>query len=659
MCGIFGITLNKNNNFTNYEIKKMVSSLLLLSESRGKEASGIAIKLKNTINVLKLPKSASCLLKTKEFKNLFTKTFTKPVSIIGHTRLVTNGSLDDNKNNQPIIKNGIIGIHNGIITNDNNLWTQFPKFKKTSQVDTEVLLSLIKNFYTKSKNIEYSVSKSFSLIEGSASISIIFDNLNIQVIASNTGSLYFITDKKTVIYASEKNILKNFLKKYSKKINNQNIFQIKPQTGLIINNNNFHLTPFFFKKPRKMTNFKENISVPIINISSYKDIKPLSKINFYSSKDLNYLNENFLSIQKKVSRLQRCTKCLLPSTMPNITFDEKGVCSYCHRFLPTQHLGFKALNDTIKPYRSKNGQPDCIISFSGGRDSCYALHYAKKVLKLNPIAYSYDWGMLTDLGRRNQARMCGKLGIEHIIVSADIQKKRNNIKKNILAWLKKPDLGMVPLFMAGDKQYFYYLNKIRQQTGIKLILYSDNPFEKTDFKYGFANVLIKANEKKTYDVGSLNTIKLLYYYLKQFITNPAYLNKSLIDTFTAYLSSYVVPKDYVHLFKYIQWDENKINKTLIEKYNWETSPDTKSTWRIGDGTASFYNYIYYIMAGLTENDTFRSNQIRENIIDRTLALKLINKENEPRWDSIKWYCDTIGIDLKNTIKIINKSSKEF
>ena len=55
---------------------------------------------------------------------------------------------------------------------------------------------------------------------------------------------------------------------------------------------------------------------------------------------------------------------------------------------------------------------------------------------MNPITYTYDWGMTSDIGRRNISRMCAKLGIENIIVSADLKKKRNNIRKNINAWLK-------------------------------------------------------------------------------------------------------------------------------------------------------------------------------------------------------------------------------
>ena len=76
-------------------------------------------------------------------------------------------------------------------------------------------------------------------------------------------------------------------------------------------------------------------------------------------------------------------------------------------------------------------------------------------------------------------------------------------------------------------------------------------------------------------------------------------------------------QDYFHIFDYYRWDENEVNDTLIGKYDWETAIDTTTTWRIGDGTAGFYNYVYYTVAGFTEHDTFRSNQIREGqLIER-------------------------------------------
>ena len=65
------------------------------------------------------------------------------------------------------------------------------------------------------------------------------------------------------------------------------------------------------------------------------------------------------------------------------------------------------------------------------------------------------------------------------------------------------------------------------------------------------------------------------------------------------------------------------------------------------------------MTGFSENDTFRSNQIREGVITREEALKFVEEENKPRYESIKWYCDTIGIDFAETVEIINSIPKLY
>ena len=101
---------------------------------------------------------------------------------------------------------------------------------------------------------------------------------------------------------------------------------------------------------------------------------------------------------------------------------------------------------------------------------------------MKPITYTYDWGMVTDLARRNIARICGKLGLENILISADIKQKRRNIQLNVEAWLKQPELGIIPLFMAGDKQFFSYVNKVKRETGIIMDIWSMNRLENTDFK---------------------------------------------------------------------------------------------------------------------------------------------------------------------------------
>jgi len=145
---------------------------------------------------------------------------------------------------------------------------------------------------------------------------------------------------------------------------------------------------------------------------------------------------------------------------------------------------------------------------------------------------------------------------------------------------------------------------------------------------------------------------MMAYYGKQYLLNPAFINSSLLDTLDAFKSYYVIKHNNINLFNYIKWDEKNIIDLLTKDYDWETDPGTNSTWRIGDGTAAFYNFIYYMVAGFTENDTFRSNQVREGDLTRQVALELAMQENAPRWDSIQWYLRTISIDFDYAVNTI-------
>ncbi len=191
---------------------------------------------------------------------------------------------------------------------------------------------------------------------------------------------------------------------------------------------------------------------------------------------------------------------------------------------------------------------------------------------------------------------------------------------------------------------------------LDLVLFSMNPLERTDFKHAFTGTDENYHKHKHYNLSKGNKTRLALYYLKQYLTNPAYINESIFDTIFAYFSYYLIPHNYEVFYDYINWNESEIEKTLINEYDWEVARDTKTTWRIGDGTASFYNYIYYRMAGFTENDTQRSNLIREGRMNRDEALRIVREENRPRLESILWYCNTIGIDIEKTLLRINAAT---
>jgi len=357
-----------------------------------------------------------------------------------------------------------------------------------------------------------------------------------------------------------------------------------------------------------------------------------------------------------INKLQRCTKCVLPETFPFIEFDQDGVCNYCHHYKKMNPLGQEALEKDLQQYRSPDGSTKCVVSFSGGRDSSYGLHTIKKVLGLDPIAFTYDWGVASDLAFRNQKRMLEKLDVKQVLIRANLQKKREYIKANLEAWLKKPNLATIPLLTGVGQQFFYYLHKVARQTKRGLIFLCTNPLEHTHFKTGFAGIEppFKRTNHFLYEKFSI-----AFSYLGNYIRNPAYINKSLFNTLGGYISMYFVPRKYVRIFDYILWDEDKVNHTLMDGYNWEISEESANTWRVDDGTVPLSDYMYHMMSGLTINDTFRSNQIREGKLTREKALALIDRENQPRFNSIQWYCDKIGIDFESTIRTINNAPRLY
>jgi glucosamine--fructose-6-phosphate aminotransferase (isomerizing) len=668
MCGIFGVSLT-NESAIKQHYSKIVATLFLLSESRGKEASGFAINNGKELRYLKSPFPASDLVKSTVFKREIDSLLNSRKSFystIGHSRLVTNGYEQYNENNQPVIKNNLAVIHNGIIVNDTELWKKFSDEKKLSGLDSEVIPTLLRRLLNQGDTLQTALSNLYKEIYGMTSIAVLpFENNNL-ILATNNGSLYYVNseDNSAFVFASERFILNSLIEKLqlSSVFSKQNIKQLPANFACTVNVetnavNVQGLTNISTDFNNLTVASEVLLPVEITEKVSNKSVHINTSMEHRATAVPRAFTDEVNSRNLSIASLKRCTKCILPETFPFIEYDSKGVCNYCNNYQPLKFKGAENFKLLLDSYRSKDGSPDCLMPFSGGRDSSYALHYVKKELGMNPIAFSYDWGMLTDLARRNQARMCGKLGVEHILVSADIRKKRDNIRKNVTAWLKRPNLGTIPLFMAGDKQYFYYTDLLKKQNNISIAIMGENPLEKTGFKTGFSGVRQnKNNGFMAYNISTLGKLQMGLFYLKQYILNPALINSSITDTLSAFISYYGLSHNYANIFDYLPWEEEKLEKILIEKYDWETDPGTKTTWRIGDGTAAFYNYIYYMVAGFTENDTFRSNQIREGSLTREKALEKTIAENQPRWDSVQWYCNTIGVDFESTIKIINKIS---
>ncbi len=185
---------------------------------------------------------------------------------------------------------------------------------------------------------------------------------------------------------------------------------------------------------------------------------------FSGLKQLKQSEEEFFKI--------RCRKCLMPKSVGGWNDPDGKTCGYCSPgekrviSFPTD-MGNENADMTIDDVKrlidsQKKSPYDCMVSITGGRDSTYLLYYAKEVLGINPIAFNFNTGFITDIAQENMVSVTKKLGIDFLQFRIDWQ------------FLRKLARGFFinngEVCSVCHQGYFYTVQKVAQWTGLKVIL---------------------------------------------------------------------------------------------------------------------------------------------------------------------------------------------
>ena len=202
------------------KFKNLLNDIKLFSElsiDRGQDTFGLAFSTEYKEYVYKVNTHPLEVFKRKDFKE-----FTKPIfeeekigniiSIIGQTRLVTNGTKFLATNNQPILSKNIIGVHNGIIVdNEPDLLKKNNQEGYNVKSDSLLLFENLSEYFSEnSKNFIVYLNDYLKNIDGNYSIAFRIPCLKLSFLSSNCGSLYYLKTNNFLIFASEKKILENF-----------------------------------------------------------------------------------------------------------------------------------------------------------------------------------------------------------------------------------------------------------------------------------------------------------------------------------------------------------------------------------------------------------------------------------------------------------------
>lgn len=159
--------------------------------------------------------------------------------------------------------------------------------------------------------------------------------------------------------------------------------------------------------------------------------------------------------------MKRCTHCGLPETHETIAFDDQGVCNICRQQEYKKDridwtANKKALDALIEEHRGKYDY-DCIIPFSGGKDSTWTLHYLVKEYGIKPLVVRFDHGFMRPNLEENVKRTIRRLGVDIMSFTPNwkvVQKLmlQSFLEKGDFCWHCHTGIFSYPMQIAIEKK---------------------------------------------------------------------------------------------------------------------------------------------------------------------------------------------------------------
>ena len=319
--------------------------------------------------------------------------------------------------------------------------------------------------------------------------------------------------------------------------------------------------------------------------------------------------------------MRRCAKCVMPETWSGITFNEDGVCSICIETEKEVKLDWSArerqlkeILEQFKQYaKEKNNKYDCIVGFSGGKDSSYTLWVAVKKYGMRPLVVTFDHGFRLSPDAEYNLMEIPKLLDCDLIRFTLGGKLRNALCRKgseivgDFCWHCHNGVGALPARIS--QQWDIPLQIWGEPTGTIYKTegdhYTYNDFEEQDeehFKIMFqAGITPEKIKPKNYEPRDLK---------------PMMWPEGNLQLKAIYLGNFE------------RWDQRKNVKIIKKELGWKTA-EVESTYVDWDKVDCPYEPVRdwqkYMKRGFGRATFQASKDIRDGLINREEALKLVEK----------------------------------
>ncbi len=346
-------------------------------------------------------------------------------------------------------------------------------------------------------------------------------------------------------------------------------------------------------------------------------------------------------------QLKRCSRCLIPETHETIIFDAEGVCNVCRQHEIKHAIDWEQkkrnLDALIEQHRGKYAY-DCIVPFSGGKDSAFTLLYLMQEYKIKPLVVSFDHGFLRPGVLANNERVLQTLG-------CDFLKFRPN-------WKLVQRLMLESFLRKGDfcwhchSGIFAYPMQIAAKFEVPLVFWGEPSAEYTAyFSYDeveevdekrfnrFVNLGITADDM----AGMIDMSDLDPRDLDPF-RYPKLRDLRAINYRSVCLGSYIPwnVKNQVDLIKReLGWQEDVV-EGVPSQYGYE---------KIECGLQGVRDYIKFIKRGYGRTAHLASIDIRNGVLERETGERLMVEYDGQRPASLDWFLEIVGMSEAEFLKI--------
>ncbi|MDC2981242.1 N-acetyl sugar amidotransferase [SAR116 cluster bacterium] len=347
---------------------------------------------------------------------------------------------------------------------------------------------------------------------------------------------------------------------------------------------------------------------------------------------------------EKDFRVKLCTKCVTPETSESALFDEGGVCSVCHQIdFKINNIDWEQrnleLDELIAAHRGKYDY-DCIVPFSGGKDSTYTLWYLSEVKKLKCLVVSFDHGFYRPTLIDNRSRTLKLLGQDFIQFTPNWKLVRklmyeSLVRRGDFCWHCHTGIFSFPMHIA--LKFNVPLIFWGEPTGEYASFYSyDEKEEVNEERFNrFTNLGITAEDMK----GMLDDRISDYIPDERDFIPYSYPQKSELRALKC---------KSVLLGHFIPWDVKSQVSIIKEKLDWkgdevEGVPPEYDYEKIECFMQGVRDYLKFLKRGIGRTNHLVGIDIRNGRKSREEGLALMDQYDGKRPASLDLFLDFLGI----------------